>query len=118
MEIVLGLATILGGIAAAWYFIDKYRSRNTSSEADSGLSETKQTNIAEKTINSTWWESSNLKTKLEAEGFKKFYWSDADRVEERKDSGYETVYDDQSDPTSKVILVNKSGQYLLGKKDA
>jgi len=106
MEIILVIATILGGIAAIWFFYDKYSGKNEFS-------------VENKTVNNTWWESSDLKKSLEADGYNKFAWSNSDRVEERIDEGYEVIFDEDKDKDNKIRykLVNKSAQVLIGRKN-
>ena len=103
MEIVLAIATMLGGVSAVWYFWDKYRRNREWREK-------------EKVVNSNWWESSELKRTLEARGFK-FRWSNRDRIEERKQSGYELIYEEDKINRTRYVLVNSSGQVLIGKRD-
>jgi hypothetical protein len=104
MELVLAVATILGGVAAIWYFWDKYRKNQEWSEK-------------EKVVSPAWWESSELKRTLEAQGYK-FRWSARDRIEERKQNGYELVHEEDEASRTKYILVNSSGQVLIAKKCA
>ena len=104
MEIVLIIATILGGIAAIWFFYDKYSGKNKFS-------------VEGKTVNNNWWEASELKKRLETEGYNTFAWSNSDRVEERMDEGYEVIFDVDSNKKIKYKLVNKSGQVLIGRKN-
>ena len=101
----LGIATIIGGIAAIGYFRDKWREKNTWTEN-------------EKEVNSSWWESSTVKSEYEAQGFTGFGWSNSDKVAERIASGKEFVYEKDEENRIKYRLVNKSGQVLLCKKSA
>ena len=103
MGIVLAIATILGGIAAVWYFWDKYQRNREWSEK-------------EKVVNSNWWESSELRHTLKARGFK-FRWSNRDRIEERKQRGYELIYEEDKTNRTSYILVNSRGQVLIGKRN-
>lgn len=97
MEIVLGIATILGGIVAVWFIWDKFFA----------------TKVSPKVVNGFWWESSPIKESLEKKGYS-FRWSNSDTVEERLRNGYEIIY--EKGLLKKQKLVNKSGQVLIGKK--
>lgn len=110
MGIVLIVATILGGIAAIWFFYDKFSSENE-------ISGENEFSVENKTVNNNWWESSELKKCLEAEGYNTFAWSNSDRVEERIDEGYEVIFDEDKDNKIKYKLVNKSAQVLIGRKN-
>lgn len=101
---ILGIATVLGGIAAIGYFRDKWR-------------ENRQWTEQQKEINSTWWESSELKKQYEANGYQDFGWSNSDRVAERTAEGREIVYEVDEEKRVKHMLVNKGGQVLLCRKD-
>lgn len=98
MVSVLTIATILGGIAAIWFLWEKFFS----------------VEAFEKKVNSTWWEKSQLKGKLEKNGYI-FRWTDSDSVEEKSSNGYEIIF--EKTLFSKHKLVNKSGQILIGKKN-
>ena len=98
MDIVLEVATILGGIVAIWFLYEKFF-----------LVETK-----EKEVNNAWWESSKLKEKLEKKGYA-FSWSNSNAVEERLSNGYEIIY--QKTLLTKHKLINSSGQVLIGNKN-
>jgi len=100
---VLGIATLIGGIAAIGYFRDKWRENNKWIEK-------------EKEVNNAWWESSSLKAEYEAQGFTNFSWSNSDKVAERIASGKEFVYENDEKNQIRYKLVNKSGQILLCKK--
>jgi hypothetical protein len=97
---ILAIATIIGGIAAVNYFLDKWRERH-------------RWTVEDKEVNSTWWESSDLKKQYEAKGYRDFAWSNADRVAERIAEGKEFVYELDTENRIKYRLVNKSGQVLL-----
>lgn len=99
----LGIATILGGVAAAFYFRDKWRERNRFTEQ-------------EKEVTSAWWEASDLKKECEAKGFRSFAWSNSDRVAEREADGAEIIYEINLDRKVKFKLVNRSAQVLIGRK--
>ncbi len=73
---ILAVATIVGGIAAVSYFRDKWR-------------EKQQWVVEDKEVNSTWWESSELKRHYEAKSYKDFAWSNIDRAAERIVAGKE-----------------------------
>lgn len=100
---VLGIATLLGGIAAIYYFFDKWRERNRFAE---GVKE----------VTSAWWDASELKKEYEAKGFRSFGWSNSDRVAERLTEGAEVVYEIDDVKKVKSKLVNRSGQVLIGRK--
>ena len=101
MEIVLGIATVIGGIAAILFFCDIYKKRRQWQEV-------------EKVVNSNWWESSELKKNLKAQGYK-FRWSNADAVEQQRSIGYEIIYEEDNSNKKKYKLINRSGQVLIGK---
>ncbi len=101
---VLSIATILGGIAAVCYFLDRRRDNQKWS-------------VKEKEINNYWWESSELKKQYEKMGYKEFTWSNSDRVDERLAEGKEIVYDIDEKNRIKYRLVNKSGQVLMYRHD-
>ena len=101
---ILGIATFVGGIAAVHYFYGMWRNRQ-------------RWTVEEKEVNSTWWESSGLKQQYEADGYKDFRWSNADKVAERMASGMEVVYEVDTANRVKFKLVNSSGQVLLGRSD-
>ena len=100
---VLGIATVLGGIAAVLYFRDKWLERNHWTEQD-------------KPVNSAWWEESDLKKAYQAKGYTTFRWSDSDRVAERLSGGMKIVYEIDEANKIKYRLVNSSGQVLLCRK--
>lgn len=102
MEIILGFATILGGLTAVWFFWDKYNEKNHWVYED-------------KQVNNNWFELSDLKKTLETEGFT-FRWSNVDAIEERKQKGYKIIYEEDKQNKRKYRLVNKSGQVLIGRK--
>ena len=101
----LGIATLLGGIAAIFYFRDKWKDRTRLAEE-------------EKQVTSAWWEASDLKKQYEAKGFRSFGWSNADRVAERQAEGAEIVYEIDNERKARSKLVNRSGQVLIGRKGA
>ena len=83
MEIILSIATVLGGIAAAWFIWDKYTHSSNYIEK-------------EKIVNSKWWDSSALKGDLENQGYV-FRWSNPDKVEDRLKEGFEIIYEKNLD---------------------
>lgn len=97
---VLGIATLLGGIAAILYFLDKWREKQKWNEKD-------------KEVNNAWWESSELKKQYEAGGCKDFAWSNSDRVGALVRDGMMIVYEIDARNKMKYRLVNRSGQVLL-----
>src|SRR6266849_2987043 len=94
---VLGVATILGGIAAIFYFRDRWKDRNRFTEED-------------KEVTSAWWEASDLRKDYEAKGFRSFGWSNSDRVAERQAEGAEVIYLIDDTRKVKFRVVNRSGQ--------
>lgn len=98
MEILLAVFTILGGISAVLYFWDKFFVKEE----------------AEKEVNNSWWESSNLKRKLESKGYS-FRWSSSEKVAQRVNEGYEVVF--EKELFKKHKLINSSGHILIGKKN-
>lgn len=102
---IIGIATVLGGIAAVGYFRDKWREKQEWIEKD-------------KVVNNNWWESSELKKQYEAKGCKEFSWSNSDRVAERIAEGKKVVFETDEENRTKYRLVNKSGQVLVCRKSA
>lgn len=99
---VLGVATIVGGIAAIFYFRDKWKDRNRFTEED-------------KEVTSAWWEGSDLKRAYESKGFRSFGWSNSDRIPERQAEGAEVIYELDNARKVKSRLVNRGGQVLIGR---
>lgn len=97
---VLGIATILGGIAAIGYFRDQWLDKQQWLEK-------------EKQVNNAWWESCELKKEYQARGCKDFTWSNSDRVAARVQDGMSVVYEIDEKNRTKYRLVNRSGQVLL-----
>jgi hypothetical protein len=102
---ILGIATVLGGIAAIGYFRDK-------------LKEKQQWTEQEKVVNTNWWECSNLKAQYESKGYKDFSWSNPDRLAERIAEGKEVVFETDEENRIKYRLVNKGSQVLVCRKGA
>lgn len=102
---ILGIATLLGGVAAIVYLYEKRRERQKWAEK-------------EKKVNNKWWESSELKKQYEAKGYRDFSWSNSNRVAERLAQGKEIVYEIDEKNRVKYKLVNDSGQVLLCSKGA
>ncbi len=100
---ILGIATVLGGLAALVYFGEKWRQRTRWTDKD-------------KEVNSAWWEASALKKDYEARGYRHFAWSNSDRVAERMAQGCELVHDVDKANRVKYRLINTSGQVLLCRK--
>jgi len=96
----LGIATLLGGIAAILYFLDKWRAKRKWTEKD-------------KEVDSAWWHSSELKKEYEAKRCKDFKWCNSDRVAARLQEGMTIVYEIDGETRTKYRLVNRSGQLLL-----
>jgi hypothetical protein len=97
---ILGIATVLGGIAAVGYFRDKWRAKQQWTER-------------EKIVSTAWWESSDLKTQYEAKGCTDFGWSNPDRLAERMAEGKQVVFEIDHQNQIKYHIVNKSGQVLV-----
>lgn len=102
MQVVLIIATILGGMAAIWFFWDKYKAKDTWTEK-------------EKVVNSGWWEKSDLKREKQAQGYSTFFWSNQDRIQERIGNGYEIIFEIDRPNRIKYRLGLKNGQVLMGK---
>ena len=102
---ILGIATLIGGIAAIGYFVDKWRAKAEWIEKD-------------KEVNSAWWESSDLRTQYQEAGCGDFGWSNPERVAERLAAGKEAVYKIDEKSRIKYRLVNRSGQVLLCRRGA
>ncbi len=102
---ILGIATVLGGIAAIGYFRDKWKEKQKWAEQ-------------EKIVNTNWWESSDLKLQYESKGCKEFRWSNPDRLAERIAEGKEVVFETDEENRIKYRLANKSGQVLVCRKGA
>ena len=103
MAWVLGISTVLGGIAAIVYFRDRWKDRNRLTEED-------------KEVNSDWWNASDAKKDFERRGFQSFGWSNADRVAEREHEDAEVIYLVDKIGRVKSRLVNRNGQVLIGRK--
>lgn len=101
----LGIATLLGGIAAIGYFRDKWNDRLQWPEQ-------------EKIVSSIWWESSLLKSKYQETGCAHFAWSNRDRLAERIAEGMEVVLETDAANRIKYRLVNRSGQVLICRRSA
>lgn len=99
---MLAIATILGGIAAIWFFWEKYRKKDEWHEED-------------KIVDPSWWESSELKKITDAQGYT-YRWSNPEKVEGRKTNGYSIIYEENKKSKIRYRLVNKSHQVLIGKK--
>jgi len=97
---ILGIATVLGGIAAIGYFRDKWQEKQQCTEK-------------EKLVNTNWWESSELKAQYEANGYTDFGWSNPDRLAERISEGKETVIERDEENRINYRLINRSGQVLV-----
>jgi len=100
---ILGIATVLGGVAALVYFSEKWRQSTRWTEKD-------------KEVDSAWWEESVLKKDYEARGCTHFGWSNSDRVAERLGQGSEVVQEVDKFNRIRYRLVNTSGQVLLCRK--
>lgn len=103
ITLILGIATVLGGIAAIGYFRDKCREKQKWTEK-------------ERVVNTNWWESSELKAQYEAKGCSEFGWTNPDRLAERVAEGKEVVFETDEENRTKYRLVNKSGQVLICRK--
>jgi len=103
-KILLEISTGCGGIAAIFYFFDKFAEKK---------------NLEEKTkvVDDNWWESSELKKKYESIGYRKFSWSNPERVVDRIEKGKNIVYEINEKSRTKYKLVNQSGQILICGKD-
>jgi len=100
---ILGVATFLGGIAALFYFRDRWQDQ-------------RRLILQDKEVTSAWWEASDLKKEYEAKGFGSFAWSNSDRVPEREGEGAEVIYLVDDKQRLKSRLVNRGGQVLIGRK--
>ena len=100
MIYVLGIATLLGGIAAIWFFVDKYKHKNMWQEK-------------EKAVNNKWLETSEIKKLYKDYDLR---WANPDSIEERKQKGYEVVYEKDMPLKIKYRLINASNQVLIGIK--
>ena len=69
----------------------------------------------DKFVTSQWWETSDLRKEYIARGLNVFRWSNAERVAERQQHGYEIVY--LEDPVARIRyrIVNRSEQVLITK---
>ena len=108
MEIILAIATILGGISAIIFFCDKYKKKN--SHADNTEFRDK-----EKVIDNSWWESSELRNDLLKNDYE-FRWSNQDKIENRLSQGYEVIFQTDHSVKTKYKLINESRQVLIGKQ--
>lgn len=100
MTYVLGIATLLGGIAAIWFLVDKYKHKNIWQEK-------------EKVVNDGWLETSEIKKLYKDYDLR---WANLDSLEERKQKGYEVVYEKNIQMKIKYKLINASSQVLIGRK--
>ena len=69
-------------------------------------------------VTARWWENSKLRAEYEKRGINRFYWSNADAVAERQAEGYEFVFLDDAAENVRYRIINRSGQILMGKRDA
>jgi len=97
MEVIVSVASIIGGIAAIWFIVDRLVIRDKSIE-----------------VTDTWWDSSSLKSKLKEKGYE-FRWSNPDRVQERLDSGYKIIHTGHFYNRKQIKKPN--GQVLVGKRN-
>jgi hypothetical protein len=93
--------TILGGIAAIWFFWEKFKPN-------------KQWVINDKIVSSNWFDSSEIKKDFESQGYS-FRWFSPDKIEERIQKGYVVIYEEDKSNMKRNRFVNKSGQILIGK---
>ncbi|MEM7820364.1 MAG: hypothetical protein QW761_02055 [Candidatus Aenigmatarchaeota archaeon] len=103
MTTILAIATILGGVAALMYFWEKYKKKDKWHEED-------------KIIDSSCWESSEIKKIKDAEGFTTYRWSNPEKVAGRKANGYLIIYEEDKKSKTRYQLINKGHQLLIGKK--
>lgn len=69
----------------------------------------------DKLVTSQWWETSAPRRKYIGRGLTVFHWSNAGRVAECQQAGYEVVYLEDSVANTRFRIVNKSGQILIAK---
>jgi hypothetical protein len=100
MDVVLIIATLVGGLAGAWFLWDKYLSKNDIPTED-------------KVVENEWWEHSSTKEGLAQKGYE-FRWSNIEKLATREQDGYQVIHEIQGN--KRFRLLNKSGQILMGKK--
>lgn len=71
----------------------------------------------DKLVSPAWWDASDLRKEYEGRGFKHFRWSNADRVAEREQEGYEVVCLDDSNANIRHRIVRNNGQVLMARRD-
>ncbi len=103
------VAAVLAGLAV-WL----HRKKDAQQPSESPQPETEQ----DKVVTSAWWEASDLRKEYLNRGLNHFRWSDADRVAEREQQGYEVVYLADSLANVRYRIVKKDGQVLIAKSDA
>ncbi len=84
---ILGIATVVGGVAAIGYFIDKWRAHRTPAVVTPPPPPIEK----DKVVTSAWWDASDLRNAYIARGLEHFHWSNAESVPEREQQGYEVV---------------------------
>jgi len=100
MEIIVIIATLVGGIAGVWFLWEKFRPKDNI-------------RIEDKIVDNAWWERSATKEGLAQKGYE-FRWSNADKLASREQEGYQVIH--EINGNKKFRLVNRSGQVLICKK--
>lgn len=72
----------------------------------------------DKLVNAEWWDASNLRMEYASRGFTRVRWSNPESVARCEQQGYEIIYSDDVAANVRYRIVNKSGQVLIGKRDA
>ena len=72
----------------------------------------------DKLVNSEWWEASDLRMEYASRGLKNVRWSNPEIIARREQQGYEVIYLDDHAAKVRYRIVNKSGQVLIGNRDA
>jgi predicted lipoprotein len=103
MEIIAGIASVLGVITGLWFFIDKIRKPKTVITWRE----------EEKIISSEWVELSGTKALWESKGFT-LVWANNRNVEEYLLKGYILAIEENNEKLVKYKLVS-SGQVLMAK---
>lgn len=102
MEWVLGGATLLGGIAALFYFWDRIPNRFKSTDAPDAAKDSVST---EKWVDLSYPRNSGLQARLESEGFR-VRWCREDKLARRLDAdGWELVVDEADGAGGAVLKV-------------
>ena len=112
MPVVLAVATILGGIAAIWFFRDKIAGWWQHGHVPDPPPEIGDVDL-------DYPDRSGLKARLEAEGYK-IRWSREDNLAERFAEGWEIVIESLANGTRRRLRIREQGSslHLIRKRAA